>query len=441
LATGKLIRKLLWWTVLGIVVIVAVSLLLSFGLHTYGAARLASAKAEFSQKWGRLADYEPPPPVPDDENGGAWLVAGGEAIVCSVEDRRFYGQLSDRPENGWTEAERSRARRILQEQKNALEILVRSGDFDTFNLSTNGVRATYESVDFSSIVMGIRLLVLESQLAWSEGRTGDALAALNAVGRAADGLLQTPIIIMSSIGSAAERWAAAVAAEIVSDPLATGSTLRELRAVLPREDPILRANITLAIAIAEMAGEGLGYIEHAYDPSMGWSVPFWISNRYLLEDLYVAGTLEAWMRHLELGQMPAAQWSSDDIEAVWKSPAWPSWLALTGNFSPNLLAATARGQAASTELQQLGVAIELRLAAPDGLGPDACGLIDEASPTALTGGPITCRFDATRCGILIEVPGAEDALDAFVASDNPAALIPPIELPVGEGCEQADQGS
>jgi len=438
LETGKLIRRLFWWTILGMVVIVAVSLLLSFGLHTYGAARLASAKAEFSEKWGSLADYEPPPPVPDDENGGVWFVAGGEAIVCSVEDRKFYGQLSDRSENGWTEAERSRARRILHEQQNALEILTRSGTFGTFNLSANGVRATYESVDFSSIVMGIRLLVLEARLAWSEGRPADALAALNAASRAADGLLRTPIIIMSSIGSAAERWVAAVAADIVRDPHATDTTLENLRAVLPTEDPVHRANITLAISIAEMAGEGLRYIEDSYDPSMGWSLPFWVSNRYLLEDLYVAGTLEAWMRYLELGRMPASRWSSDEIDAVWRSPAWPKWLALTGDYSPNLLAATARGQAASTELQQLRVALELRLAAPEELGPDACGLVGEIPPTALTGGPIVCRFDRTRCAIVIEVPGAEDALGAFVASENRAAWLRPIELPVtrsGGDCE------
>lgn len=437
MANGKLIRKLAWWTALGIAAIMVASLLGSFALHTYGAYRLASALRDFSETWGPLAVYEPPPHVPDDENGGTWLVAGGEAIVCSAEDRRFYGQLSDRPAAAWSEAERSRARWILHEQQNALGILVRSGSFNTFSLNTNGVRATYESIDFSSIVMGLRLLVLEARLAWSEGRTADALAALNAVSRAADGLLRTPIIIMSSIGSASDRWAAAVASDIVSDPRATDTTLESVRTVLPIEDPIHRANITLAVSIAEMADEGLRYIEDSYDPSMGWSLPFWISNRYLLEDLYVAGTLEAWGRHLEIGRTPAAQWSPAAIEAVWEAPSWPSWLALKGDYTPNLLTATARGQAASTELQQLRVALDLRLTAPEGLGPAACGLIGEGPPTALTGGPIVCRFDADHCAILIEVPGAEDALRSFVPSGTRAAQLLPIAIPVtlrGESC-------
>jgi len=434
LESGKLVRRLLLWAALGIVVIVAASLVGSFAVHTYGAARLASARAEFGERWGRLVQPDPPP-VADNENGGSWLVAGGAAIVCSAEDRRFYGQLSDRSPRSWTDAERSRARWILDQQQNALEILIRSGDFDAFDLRVDGARATYQSIDFSSIVMGIRLLVLESRLAWSEGRTAGALAALNAVGRAADGLLRTPIIAVSIVGSAAERWAAAVAAEIVSDPRTTDATLRHLRTVLPTEDPVRWSNITLATAISEMADEGLGYIEAPYDPSLGWSIPFWISNRYLLEDLYVAGTLEAWMRHLELGRTPASQWSPDDIEAVWRSPSWPDWLALTGAYSPNLVAAAARAQTASTELQQLAVALELRLAAGEDVGPDACGLVGDLPPTALTGGPAVCRFDPVRCVIVIEVPGADGALRPFAPSNSPAAHLRPIEIPVTSGRE------
>ena len=438
--TRKLVRKLIWWTALGVLVFVTGSLLGAFALHTYGAHRLEAARSDFDARWGHLTRIAPQPSIPDHENGARWLVAGGEAIVCSVEDRRFYGQLSDRSTAGWTDGELSRARSVLHEQQNALEILLRSGDFEWFNLGAAGSPATYDTIDFSSIVMGIRLLVLEARLAWSEGRTTDTLAALNAVGRSADGLLRTPIVMMTSVGSAAARWAAAAATPIVSDPAASDTTLRQLRETLPTHDPVLSAEVTLAVSIAEMADEGFDYIDESFDPSMGWSIPFWIFNRYLLEDLYLAQIIEGWGRYLEIGETPAARWSTDASHSNWVDPSWPTWLALTGDTTPNLLTATARGQAAATQLQQIAYALELRLAAPEGLGPDACDLVGESSPAALTGAPITCRFDADRCAIVIGVPGAEEALSFFVSPDNRAALIPVIDLPVGAGCEQAAQG-
>ncbi len=431
-------RKLIRWTAIGIGALVVTSALGSFALHTYGAYRLDRARTDFSASWGHLALSRPAAPVPDDENGARWLVAGGDAIVCSDEDRRFYGQLSDRPAAEWTDAERSRARWILHEQQNALGILLRSGTCETFNLGSDGLRPSYETVEFSSIVMGVRLLVLEARLAWSEGRTADALAALDAAGRSADGLLQTPIVMVSTIGSAADRWVAAVATAIVSDPSASAATLRNLRAILPSVDPVQSTNMTFAISIAELADEGFQYIEESFDPSMGWAVPFWISNHYLLEDLYLAEVLEGWRRFLEIGKTPAALWSPDAIREIWEDPSWPQWLAMTGAYTPNLLPATARAQAASTELQQLELAIELRLASPGGLGPDACELISETRPTALTGEPIDCRFDDIRCLIVIEAPGAEHALSPFVPPQSKAAQIRPIEIPVtlgGTGCE------
>jgi len=433
LDTRELTRKLIRWSALGISVLVVTVALASFGLHTYGVHRLEEARKDFFTRWEHLAQYTPPPSVPDNENGARWLVAGGRAIVCSVEDRKFYGQLSGRSATGWTNAEASRARWILHEQQNALEILVRSGTFEIFNLGTDGNHATYETVDFSSIVMGIRLLVLETRLAWSEGRTTDALAALNAVGRSADGLLQTPIVMMSTIGSAAERWAVGAAAAIVSDPCTIDPTLEILRAALPSEDPVQRGNITLAVSIAEIAEEGLQFIDDFHDPSMGWSIPLWVSNHYLLEDLFVAEILDRWSHYLEVGQTPAAHWPPDAADSIWGDSSWPPWLAMAGTYTPNLLRAKALGQAASTELQQLQIALGLRLASPEGLGQDACELIAEQAPTALTGGPVTCRFDDIRGVIVIEVPGAERVLSAFVAPDNQASQLLPIELPVDVG--------
>ena len=427
----ELTRRLLRWSALGIGALVITAGLGSLALHTYGSHRLEKVRTDLEARWGQLAQVTPSPPIPDHENGARWLMAGGQAIMCSIEDQKFIGYLSGRSARGWTNTEEARARWILHEQQSALRILVRSGSFDAFHLGANGSRANYEEIHFLSIVKGLRLLTLEARLAWSEGRTSDSLAALNAISRAADGLLRTPIVMTSTTGSAATRWSAQAAADIVSDPCTATETLEELRDVLPSEDPIHRGNITLAVAVFEIADDGLDYIEGFHDPSMGWSIPFWVSNRYLVEDLVVAEILERWGRYLEIGQQPAAHWPPDVGRSIWGDSSWPPWLALTGTFIPNLINDRVRTQAASTELRQLRAALDLRLASPDVLEPAACELLDDDRPTALTGEPITCRYDDERGVIVIEVPKAEQTLNAFVAPDNQAAQLPPIELPVG----------
>ncbi len=216
--------------------------------------------------------------------------------------------------------------------------------------------------------MGLRLLTLEARLAWSEGRTADGLAAINAIGRSTDGLLKTPIVMTSTIGSAATRWAVLSTTDFVGDPCTSVSTLEKLREILPTEDPIHRSSVTLAVAIAEIADEGLRYIDDDHDPSMGWSIPFWVSNHYLFEDLFVAGILDRWGRHLEFGRLPAARWSPDAATSIWDDSSWPPWLALAGTVTPNLLGATARAQAATAQLQQVELAIDTRIAALQGLG-------------------------------------------------------------------------
>ncbi len=426
-----LARKLIWWSVTAIGILVSTAALGSFALHTYGAYRLEEVRSDFAERWGHLTQVPLQPTAPDHENGARWLIAGGRAILCSVEDRRFYGQLSNRPASGWTDAERSRARWILHEQQNALEILLRSGTFKTFNLGSDSIRASYENIDFSSTLMGLRLLMLEARLAWSEGRTSDSLAALDAVGRAADGLLQTPIVMTSTIGSAATRWTARAAADFVGDRRTDTETLEQILAALPLEDPVHWGNITLAVSVAEIAEEGLRYIDDAHDPSMGWSIPFWVSNHYLLDDLFVAEILERWGLQLELGQEPAARWSPGAGHEIWGERSWPAGLALGGTYTPNLLSVRAREQAASTELQQVKLAIGLRLASPDGLGPDACAILPEPVPTALTGEPVACRYDEARGVIVIETPGAVEALGAHVSVESQAATFPPVEIPVG----------
>ena len=425
----ELTRKIIRWLALGIGILVVATALGSLALHLYGAHRLERARSDFDAKWGHLTRIEPSPSVPDHENGARWLMAGGRAIVCTMEDRRFYGQLSNIPASGWTDRERSRALWILHEQQNALEILLRSGTCSSFNLGTEGVRASYEDLDFSSILMGLRLLMLEARIAWSEGRASDSLAALNAVGRAADGLLKTPIVMTSTIGSAATRWTARAAANFVSDPSTDFRAFKGILAALPSEDPAHRGNITLAVSVAEIADEGLRYIDDSHDPSMGWSIPFWVSNHYLLEDLLVAKILERWGHQLELGQEPAARWSSGAGHEIWGDRSWPPWLALGGTYTPNLSSVRAREQAASTELLQVKVASRLRLASPEGLGPDACATLTGSVPTALTGEPIACRYDEEREFIVIETPGAVEALRAHVSVESQAATFPPVEIP------------
>ncbi len=426
-----LTRKLIRWVAIGTGVLVASAALGAFGLHFYGAHRLERAKSDFDARWGHLVLDPPPTSLPDHENGARWLMAGGQAIICSPEDQKFIGALSGESAQGWTDSERERVKWILHEQQNALGILLRSGSFPAFHLGADGEQATYNEIDFLSIVMGLRLLTVEARLAWIDGRASDCLAALDTVSRAADGLLRTPVVMTSTIGSAATRWSVSAAADLVSDPCASTETLERLLKLLPEEDAVNRCNITLTSSIAEIANEGLDYVEDLYDPSMSWSLPSWVPNRYLLEDLVVAEILERWERFLEIGQRPAADWPDDAPHSAWGDPAWPRWIAPTGAYTPNLLSARVRAQAASTGLQQLKAALDLRLASPDGLDQNGCSLVADTRPTVLTGKPISCRYREDRGAIVIEVAGAEKALSPFVPAANHVSRFPPIEMPLG----------
>lgn len=420
---------------MGLGVLVVSTALSLFSLHLYGAHRLEKARSDFAAHWGHLVLDPSPISLPDHLNGARWLMAGGQAIICSIEDQEFIGALSGKPARGWTDTEQARARWILHEQQNALAILLRSGSFPTFHFGRDGARATYDEIDFLSTVMGLRLLTVEARLAWSEGRASDCLAALDAVNRAADGLLRTPVVLTSALGSGAIRWSSSAAADLVSDPCTSMAAIEEIQHILPSEDPIHSSNITLASSIAEIADEGLDYVEDFHDPSMSWSLPAWVSNRFLLEDLVVAEILERWSRFLEIGQRPAADWPADAGRSAWGDAAWPQWIALTGAYMPNLLSARVRAQAASTDLQQIRAAIDLRLASPEGLDVNACSLVEDTRPTALTGKPIGCGYHEDRGTIVIEVPGAEQTLSAFVSAGSHASRFLPIEIPVG-GCDQ-----
>ncbi len=430
--SSELTRKLLRIASVSVCALLLIGLIGAFALHAYGNQKLKKARADFDSTWGHLTPVDASPEAPENENGARWLTAGGYAIVWSIDDQMFIGDLSGRTAREWTNTETSRARWILNEQQNALAILIRSGAFNVFHLGTNGRATTHDQIPFLDIVKGLRLLVVEARLAWKEGRNGDGLNALNAVARAADGLLRTRVVMSSITGAAATRWTTGGAADLISDPCADGEILAELSAILPTEDSTHWADVTMATEVEEIAEEGLDYIEDFHDPAMGWSIPFWVSSRFLFEDLFVSEILERWSRHLELGQLPAARWPENPGDEIWGDASWPPWQALAGTITPNILSGRARAQAASTEMQQLHIALQLRLASPEGLGPETCELVINSKPTALTGGAITCRYDSELNAIVIEVPGAEEALAGHISAGNRASRFPPIVMPVGE---------
>jgi hypothetical protein len=426
----------LLWSLVVVLASTAAAAVASVAIHLWGSHRLETARSDFDRRWGDLARVAPAPPVAEHRNGARWLAAGGQAVVSTEDDLLLITELSGRPARTWSDAETSRARAVLDEQRAALTILLRTGVLDEFHLGIDGRRPSHEEIDFLSLVKGLRLLTLEARLAWAEGRTDDCLAAFGAVGRASDGLLQTPVVLSLTLGAAAQRWAAGAAKDLVQDPCADAGALDALRERLPATSSVHQGNITMAVSVAEIADEGLDYIEDLHDPSMGWSIPFWVSNHFLFEDLFVAEILERWNRHLALGQIPAASWPDDAAHAIWAVPAWPPGLALTGSFRPSLGAVWVRVQAAQTELQQVTVALDLRRAAAGALGPGACALVPPGPPTPLTGGPVVCRWDGARNGIVIEVPGAESVLTRHSAPDSDASRFEPIVLaaPAPGGC-------
>jgi hypothetical protein len=406
-------------------------LIAGFALHNYGAHRRSTAHRELVTRWGHLDHSSPPAPVPDHTNAARWLAAGGQAIVCTTEEMELIGKLSAIPADDWDPDEERRIEDALSGQHHAISLLLRAGRHETFFLGADGIAANHDEINFLAMVRGLRLLIVYARSALNENRTDDGLAALTAVSRSADGLLRTPIVSALTSGAAAQRWAARVAMEVVRDPCVSHETLIALRDALPTEDPIQRGNQTLVASVEEIADEGLSYTDDRHDPSLGWSIPFWVSNRYLLEDLVVAEILARWSRYLELGQQPVARWPADAELATWGDGPWPPWVAMAGDYTPNLLAVWARVQAAASERLQLRCAIDVRLASSSGLGPDACATTDWSEPAALTGEPVGCRYDSSSDAIVIELDGARAALATHLSVQTQAASVEVIALPVG----------
>ncbi|MEE4270448.1 MAG: hypothetical protein V2I67_02155 [Thermoanaerobaculales bacterium] len=425
------VRTLVGWGLTSLTLLAAAAIVAALGIHAWGVHRLDTAQAVFDSRWGELVDPPIPSQVPDHLNGARWLVAGGQAVICTMEDYKFYGVLADRPARSWSDTELAHARRILHEQRAALDILLRSASFDAYHFGNGGLRPRHHEIDFLSIIRGLRLLVLHARLAWYDGRPMQCLEALEVVGRAADGLMRTPVVMASTLGSGSVRWVVWAAADVVADPCATMAVLDRLRAGLPSVDPVHANDITMACSVAEIARDGLGYVEDFHDPSMGWSLPFWISNHFLFEDLFVAEILNRWGRYLELCRQPAARWPPNPSSEIWGDPAWPPWLALAGTITPNLFAGRARAQTAATELQQLRLALDLRSSSPTGLDRGICGRVEASQSTPLTGEPVVCRFDDERQVIVIDVPQGTETLIGHATLDNRSEHLFPIELVIG----------
>ena len=437
MTTSGLPRKLIVAAVAVVAVLTALTAVAAVVLHLHGKARLEAARQAFEERWGHLEAPSPRASLSDPGNAARWLESGGRSLQVTLDDHLFYTELMARPGAAWTDAERAQARRILDEQRESLAELLQSGATAAFRLAADGPAARGDETDYLEVISAIRLLVLEARLAWREGRRDDCLAALDALGRNADGLLRTPTLLALSLGAAAQSWTAGAAADVVGDPCADAATLRAVRDRLPSEDAIVSANRTLAGSIAEIADEGLRYIEDVHDHSMGWSIPFWISSRYLLEDLVVAAALEAWSRYLELGQVPVSRWPADAANAVWAGSDWPPWVALAGDVTPNLLPVWARAQAASSRLAQLRFAVDLRLASPGGVDVETCGRAGPPPVAVVTNTPVACRFDAGLDAVVVEVSDGEVVLARHFERGNLSALLPAIVIPAGsrDGCD------
>jgi hypothetical protein len=422
-------RKLIRITLLGVCVVVLALVAAAVGVRTYGKLRLAAVRDRLEHRWGPLSRPAPPAPVPDHSNGARWLVAGGRAISSDTRDIKLVGRLSGLSARSWTEEETAEVERILAAQEDAITLLLRAGTCSTFHLGDDGINAEHHEVEVLRIVQGLRLLVLASRHAWIEGRALDGIAALEAVSRSADGLLRTPLVFGVTGGAAAQRWSSSAALDVVEDPCADPATLRALRQILPTEDPIDRGNRVFAAALAEIADEGLDYIDDHHDPSLGWSVPFWIPNRTLFEDLVVAEILDSWSRFLELGGRPMVDWPFDVSTRQWGDSGWPPWLVMRGTFTPTMAAVWANAQAASSELHQLRLALEIRLSAPDGLDENVCRLVDISTPTRLTGEPVSCRFDTEQRAVVLRLERAEESLQDLLSVHSGAASFPEVVIP------------
>ncbi|MGA9750744.1 MAG: hypothetical protein WBS54_03045 [Acidobacteriota bacterium] len=222
------------WSVRVPALVLLAALAVVFALRWRGERALRDARREFTQKVGPLnpAAYRPKP-MPEEENGAVWLLAGARAVVIFPSERQGLRSLAETSSSHWSPAQVQLAGRLLQRNAPALTLLHRSSTRKACDLSD---AVTGKTGYLLPLVAAARLLAADSRDALRQGDMDRFFASAETLRRLASAQECQVELIDLLLGSYAERLLLPVIQEAASAPSLQASDMARLGALLPAVD-------------------------------------------------------------------------------------------------------------------------------------------------------------------------------------------------------------
>jgi hypothetical protein len=211
------------WTVrlLGVMLVVALATLLV--LRVYWSKRLGSAERDLRGQLGPLVGsaFESPK-IPGNDNAGIFVRAAAEALVLVGNDKAQVNDLSMTPPESWTEQQRAELRRIVADNRPALELLHRAVGLKQ---SVFGLAAEVDAMEkpgplpvLLKVLSVQRLLSDDGFLALRERDIPRVLSTTDVMSVTAVALEREPILVAELVGIACEKMLLSVIASAVAKP-------------------------------------------------------------------------------------------------------------------------------------------------------------------------------------------------------------------------------
>ncbi len=291
------------WSVRVLALVLLAVLATVFYLRSRGQRELDDARKEFTEKVGPLdlTAYESKP-VPEEENGAVWLLAGARAVVVFQRERPDLGSLAGTPSSRWTQEQAEFAKRLLERNAPALTLLQRSLGMKACNLrdaNSDGARIGLQ------LLTTERLLAANSRDALRQGDMNRFFASAEILGTLTSSQERELDLIELLLSSYAERLLLPVLQEAASVPSLRTSDIERLEGLVPTADLMkaMRRNAGYETA-AMMDRISNGTVEQYLGVkfSLMERLAFWIT-----EDSDTARGIRARVKQLESAGLPYAR--------------------------------------------------------------------------------------------------------------------------------------
>ncbi|OFV81188.1 MAG: hypothetical protein A2Y78_07790 [Acidobacteria bacterium RBG_13_68_16] len=228
------------WTVRLVAAALVAALAALLALRIYGSERLAAAEKEFAAKVGsREAAPSAPVRFLDEENAALLLRGGAEAMILPGDDKPLVGEASMTPSHSWSESQRADIRRILGNNRPAVELLHRAAGKASCNFGVIGSNNKTEELTGAhllKLMTAQRLLLVDARMALLERDAARLLADAASMSTMAAGFeRETPMIELVA-GIACERMLLSVVGETIADPSTARGSLSSLQEMLVDTD-------------------------------------------------------------------------------------------------------------------------------------------------------------------------------------------------------------